>query len=133
MQFGSILPQGTRDLFSYCFKTLQLQPPVAFTISLSSNYSVTLFQMGPTKGFRLFIMVLCTVTFVFGAPTICTRELGSGTSGEHDAFWIENIRHQGISAFNPDPTKYQVFRNVKVGSFCSRTLWLSFVGFRGER
>ncbi|MCJ1391404.1 hypothetical protein MMC18_004268 [Xylographa bjoerkii] len=27
-------------------------------------------------------------------------------------YWLENIKHQGISAFNPDKT-YQVFRNVK--------------------
>ena len=27
-------------------------------------------------------------------------------------YWLENIEHQGISAFNPDKT-YQVFRNVK--------------------
>ncbi|MCJ1472557.1 hypothetical protein MMC13_001206 [Lambiella insularis] len=28
-------------------------------------------------------------------------------------YWLENIKHQGISAFNPDPATYQVFRNVK--------------------
>jgi glucan 1,3-beta-glucosidase len=27
-------------------------------------------------------------------------------------YWFEDIKHQGIAAFNPDPT-YQVFRNVK--------------------
>ena len=66
------------------------------------------------KVLSVFITVLCTITFVFGAPTTCSRELGTGISGETDAFWLENIRHQGISAFNPDPSKYQVFRNVKV-------------------
>ena len=29
-------------------------------------------------------------------------------------FWMENIRHQGKAPFNPDPTGYKVFRNVKV-------------------
>jgi hypothetical protein len=27
-------------------------------------------------------------------------------------YWLENIRHQGIAAFNPDAS-YKVFRNVK--------------------
>ncbi|KAL6702716.1 hypothetical protein ACN47E_000998 [Coniothyrium glycines] len=29
------------------------------------------------------------------------------------AYWLENIKHQGIAAFNPNPESYQVFRNVK--------------------
>lgn len=28
-------------------------------------------------------------------------------------YWLENIKHQGIAAFNSDPSTYQVFRNVK--------------------
>lgn len=28
-------------------------------------------------------------------------------------YWLEEIKHQGISAFNIDPSSYQVFRNVK--------------------
>jgi glucan 1,3-beta-glucosidase len=28
-------------------------------------------------------------------------------------YWLEEIGHQGISAFNSDPDTYQVFRNVK--------------------
>lgn len=27
-------------------------------------------------------------------------------------YWMEGVKHQGISAYNADP-KYQVFRNVK--------------------
>jgi len=29
------------------------------------------------------------------------------------SFWMENIAHQGIAAFNADPSNYTVFRNVK--------------------
>ena len=41
----------------------------------------------------------------------------SGTSGHPEqvadpAYWLADIAHQGISAFNADKT-YQVFRNVK--------------------
>jgi hypothetical protein len=71
------------------------------------------------KGLSLFAAVLSTITFVFGAPTTCTRELGAGIAGKDDAFWVENIKHQGISAFNPDPSNYQVFRNVKVSTSLS--------------
>ncbi len=28
------------------------------------------------------------------------------------SYWLEDIQHRGVSAFNPDPS-YQVFRNVK--------------------
>ncbi|KAH0372502.1 glycoside hydrolase family 55 protein, partial [Aureobasidium melanogenum] len=34
------------------------------------------------------------------APSVC-------------AYWLEDIKHQGIAAFNPSPSTYQVFRNVK--------------------
>ncbi|KAG7453017.1 exo-beta-1,3-glucanase [Guyanagaster necrorhizus] len=30
-----------------------------------------------------------------------------------EPFWLEAIKHQGTSPFNPDPASYQVFRNVK--------------------
>lgn len=28
-------------------------------------------------------------------------------------YWYEDIKHQGISAFNADPAEYHVYRNVK--------------------
>ncbi|TFY54718.1 hypothetical protein EVJ58_g8694 [Rhodofomes roseus] len=30
-----------------------------------------------------------------------------------DPYWMQNIKHQGSSAFNSDPSSYTVFRNVK--------------------
>ena len=29
------------------------------------------------------------------------------------SYWLEDIKHQGLSPFHADPTAYQVFRNVK--------------------
>lgn len=29
------------------------------------------------------------------------------------SYWLEDTKHQGVAAFNPDPEAYQVFRNVK--------------------
>ena len=46
-----------------------------------------------------------------GSP--CSSLLESGTASPDDPFWLESIRHQGISAFNSDSASYQVFRNVK--------------------
>ncbi|EIW60068.1 exo-beta-1,3-glucanase [Trametes versicolor FP-101664 SS1] len=43
----------------------------------------------------------------------CSSPLGPGTAAPGDAFWMETIKHQGIAAFNPTPSSYQVFRNVK--------------------
>ncbi|KAG6906321.1 hypothetical protein DXG01_014496 [Tephrocybe rancida] len=48
---------------------------------------------------------------VAGLGSSCTVPLGSGTSASGDAYWMQNIKHQGISAFGP--AGYQVFRNVK--------------------
>lgn len=39
--------------------------------------------------------------------------VGIGNAKPEDPFWLEGIKHQGISAFNPDPSSYKVFRNVK--------------------
>lgn len=39
--------------------------------------------------------------------------LGPGTASAADPFWLETIKHQGVSAFNANPQSYQVFRNVK--------------------
>ncbi|KAJ7871389.1 exo-beta-1,3-glucanase [Mycena olivaceomarginata] len=51
--------------------------------------------------------------------TSCTTALGAGryltssSAAPGDPFWLQSIKHQGIAAFNADPTSYQVFRNVK--------------------
>lgn len=29
------------------------------------------------------------------------------------SYWLEDVQHQGLAAFNPSPSTYQVFRNVK--------------------
>jgi hypothetical protein len=66
-------------------------------------------------------VLACVVALLFSlAVTVhalgssCTAPLGPGTAGPNDPFWMENIKHQGTAAFNPNPSGYQVFRNVKV-------------------
>ncbi|KAJ3508027.1 hypothetical protein NLJ89_g5977 [Agrocybe chaxingu] len=43
----------------------------------------------------------------------CRTPLGAGKAEPSDPYWMETIKHQGISAFNENPSEYQVFRNVK--------------------
>ncbi|KAI0831502.1 exo-beta-1,3-glucanase [Trametes gibbosa] len=50
---------------------------------------------------------------VMALGSSCSSALGPGTAAPGDAFWMENIKHQGIAAFNSNPSSYQVFRNVK--------------------
>ncbi|KAJ7777561.1 exo-beta-1,3-glucanase [Mycena maculata] len=57
--------------------------------------------------------VAAFATLVNSLGTTCTTPLGTGTAAATDPFWMANIQHQGIAAFNPSPSTYQVFRNVK--------------------
>ncbi|KAF7359345.1 Exo-beta-1,3-glucanase [Mycena sanguinolenta] len=69
--------------------------------------------MLPTLFFAALCVALGSVTPVASLGTTCTKPLGSGNAAPGDPFWMQNIKHQGIAAFNPDPKTYQVFRNVK--------------------
>ncbi|KAH7884063.1 glycoside hydrolase family 55 protein [Phlebopus sp. FC_14] len=42
----------------------------------------------------------------------CPSPLTRGLAAPEEPYWLEKIKHQGTSAFNPDKS-YQVFRNVK--------------------
>ena len=43
----------------------------------------------------------------------CSTTGITGTAAAGDPYWLDSIKHQGIAAFNADPSGYQVFRNVK--------------------
>ena len=49
------------------------------------------------------------------APVLGNRQsVGiAGTAAPGAPYWLQSIKHQGIAAFNADPSGYQVFRNVK--------------------
>ncbi|KAH7884163.1 glycoside hydrolase family 55 protein [Phlebopus sp. FC_14] len=63
----------------------------------------------------LFVVttVLSTTHLASGLGSSCTAALGSGTAAASDPYWLETITHRGSSAFNANPSSYQVFRNVK--------------------
>lgn len=58
-------------------------------------------------------IVLLVSRPVSGLGSSCSAPLGNGTASPSDPYWMETIKHQGTSAFNPNPSTYQVFRNVK--------------------
>ena len=58
-------------------------------------------------------VVLGLTPTVSGLGSSCSKPLGAGTSAPSDPFWIETIKHQGTSPFNPHPSSYKIFRNVK--------------------
>lgn len=55
----------------------------------------------------LFWLVAATLSSAQGASVSPSRAETSCS------YWLENIKHQGRAAFNPDPSGFQVFRNVK--------------------
>ncbi|PBK58892.1 exo-beta-1,3-glucanase [Armillaria solidipes] len=67
------------------------------------------------KSYRLFLIVALSyiVTFVSALGTTCSSPLTSGTAAPSNPYWLQNIKHQGTSAFNSNPGSYKVFRNVK--------------------
>ncbi|KAJ7261316.1 exo-beta-1,3-glucanase [Mycena haematopus] len=59
------------------------------------------------------VALISSATLANSLGTTCSTPLGAGTAAASDPFWMQNIKHQGISAFNSNPGSYQVFRNVK--------------------
>ncbi|KAG8762427.1 hypothetical protein FRC12_009041 [Ceratobasidium sp. 428] len=43
----------------------------------------------------------------------CTAPLGLGTTAPSDPYWMQTITRLGGSPYNPNPSAYKVFRNVK--------------------
>ncbi|KAF9820126.1 hypothetical protein IEO21_01559 [Rhodonia placenta] len=56
---------------------------------------------------------LASTPLALALGSACSTPISGGTAAAGDPFWMQNIDHQGTSAFNPDPSSYQVFRNVK--------------------
>lgn len=91
-----------------------------------------------TFSMAMLAMALSMTAFVSGLGNSCSAPITQGTAAPGDPYWMETIKHQGTAAFNPNPSGYQVFRNVKVCiiviMFCG--LWtcnLPFSEFRRER
>ena len=62
---------------------------------------------------RLLAFFSTFLVYVAAHGSECSGPLGEGTAWDDEPYWLEKITHQGIAAYNPDPTGYNVFRNVK--------------------
>ena len=62
--------------------------------------------------FSFIAAAACIARPVIGASAACSGPL-QGTAAPGDPYWLQSVKHQGIAAFNPNPSSYQVFRNVK--------------------
>jgi hypothetical protein len=52
------------------------------------------------------------LTYVAALDSESSLLLGGDNACDDEPYWLEKIKHRGISAYNPDPS-YKVFRNVK--------------------
>lgn len=55
---------------------------------------------------------LLLAPFVSSLGSSCSALSTTGEAAPGDPYWLQNIKHQGTSAFNPNTT-YEVFRNVQ--------------------
>ncbi|KAG9310286.1 glycoside hydrolase family 55 protein [Chiua virens] len=69
--------------------------------------------MSRRPGLALLFASVCLLftPFVFALGSSCTAPLTSGDAPPGEPYWLQNIKHQGTAAFNPN-TNYTVFRNV---------------------
>lgn len=58
-------------------------------------------------------VLLAFATMAAALGSTCSTPITQGTAGPNDPFWMQNIQHQGLAAYNSNPGSYQVFRNVK--------------------
>ena len=66
------------------------------------------------RSFSLFSLLVTAVSWA--APAVgqsCSTTGVTGTAAAGDPYWLQSIKHQGLAAFNSNPSSYQVFRNVK--------------------
>jgi glucan 1,3-beta-glucosidase len=54
-----------------------------------------------------------TLSTVFANATAHALDLKIEAAVSDPAYWLKDITHQGLAAFNSNPSGYVVFRNVK--------------------
>ncbi|KAI0700911.1 glucan 1,3-beta-glucosidase [Cytidiella melzeri] len=75
-------------------------------------------QLSFSEAFLAFFTLLGVLASAVNAlGSTCSTPLTKGNAAASDPFWMQNIKHQGLAAFNSNPSSYQVFRNVKARAF----------------
>ncbi|KZS93669.1 pectin lyase-like protein [Sistotremastrum niveocremeum HHB9708] len=88
----------------------------SYTGTTSSSSSSTTSTSSTTKSTSTVSTSTSTTSSPGSTQTLgssCAAPVTSGTAGANDPFWLQNLQHQGTSAFNSNPSGYQVYRNVK--------------------
>ena len=52
------------------------------------------------------------LTHVAALGLQCSVPLGDGSAAQSEPYWLEKMKHQGLSAYNENPSSYRTFRNV---------------------
>lgn len=81
------------------------------------GYLTTAFQPAANPTLLLSLLPLTLLlrylTRVEALGSQCSAPLGDGNAAENEPYWLEKMKHQGLSAYNNDPASYTTFRNVK--------------------
>lgn len=64
------------------------------------------------KPLHIAAILLSSFSLASALGSTCSTPLSGGTAAAGAPFWMQNIAHQGTSAFNANPSSYVVFRNV---------------------
>ena len=63
--------------------------------------------------FSSLFLSLRFLIYIIALGSQCSIPLGDGSAAENEPYWLEKMKHQGLSAYNKDPASYRSFRNVK--------------------
>jgi hypothetical protein len=93
------------------------RPPLSPPVSLLPHYKMSRWLLNLLAAIVMFTFFTFVLASNGLADLLGTAGAPSSGTAYHDSdqpFWMEKIKHQGISPFNPNATEYKVFRNVKV-------------------
>jgi hypothetical protein len=91
----------------------QIQPSMSIAKSLTSSK----ISKSPTTASASAISknstrISALPSVISSIPTSAPKNATTPATSSCAPYWLEFVKHQGVSAFNPD-NSYQVFRNVK--------------------
>jgi glucan 1,3-beta-glucosidase len=115
--YSANLPQNDDTSTKTATSTLSYSsPPNSKPSSLAPQYSsviVSTFQTTYTPQPISKNPTVAPYPIAANGTATSSAPLTTGTSGSCGPYWLENIKHQGTASFNPNPSNYTIFRNVK--------------------
>ena len=113
------LAEGSSVEISGVSTSVPAVPTIAETSTtvseLSESSSISFTTTSPAPSTTADSTEINTLLTSGGLKPVCKGRLPrQGTARPEEPFWLEAIKHQGKSPYNPDPAGYKVFRNIKV-------------------